>query len=263
MKIGIVIPLRAKSTTPCWDALCLRLQGTINSLERQTSRNFQCLIVGHDRPEFLEENHYKKLTDTGFQEYAESSPPEPGKDLPETYQRYESDRCKKILKGMMALAHDPKITHWFALDGDDLMHPSFISELGKYPETRAFLIQRGYSYFHNENILIKENEFSAYCGSCSILARSLVTLPTTFNPDSYRTTLFGSVPHNKMLGYLQSNRIEVLIPQKRLMLYYRNHGGNLSEMRSHESLIKKCKFFLKATLKKPSNLSQVKQDFQL
>ena len=261
MKIGIVIPLRAQSTISSWELVERNLRRTLNSVDRQTDKSYAAIVVGHDCPKFFREVAYSAHNQISFHRFTEFAPPQRHENLVKLYTEYEFDRCRKILGGMIELQTKQKISQWFALDADDLIHPMFTTVVKRYTNADAVIIDRGYSYYENHGVVHRENEFSAYCGSCTVLPSKYVELPDRVTEDNFRATLFGSVPHNKMASTLRSKGFHTAFPKERLVMYMRNHGGNLSDMRSLSGIIPYLKFRIKNLTKKPLNQKKIFNDF--
>ena len=57
--------------------------------------------------------------------------------------------AQKFLRESSISSQNADITHWFALDADDLLHDEFIEELQKYEEKPAIILNHGYVLFKN------------------------------------------------------------------------------------------------------------------
>ena len=175
-KLGIVVPLRARSTTSSWDKVCSNLERTIRSIINQSDADFVATVVGHDRPDFEPRDAHTSREQIPFVQFTDFPAPADTGDAATLYMDYEFDRCRKILRGMMTLKRNSEVTHWYALDADDLIHPSFVSVSKRHANADAVIIDHGYSYFENFGVIHKVNEFSAHCGSCTIIPdRHLIT----------------------------------------------------------------------------------------
>jgi hypothetical protein len=60
VKIGIVIPFKSKEVAKDWKIACKNLNATVDSVLNQNSRNYKAVVVGHDQPDFFEDEHYKE-----------------------------------------------------------------------------------------------------------------------------------------------------------------------------------------------------------
>ena len=152
MYIGIVIPLKAKAVSKNWDMVCKNLKRTVTSILAQSSTEFSAIVVGHDKPDFLEEirDSIDLKGSCYFLPFNDFPPPTLYQNDIETNQlRYESDRCNKILKGIMHLSKNssPAISHWFALDADDLLSNVFVETLPLYEGSDAIVLDNGYFLF--------------------------------------------------------------------------------------------------------------------
>ena len=262
MKIGIVIPLKSKSIAKNWAVTTDNLKATINSVIAQTKDDYQAVVVGHDKPEFI--NTIKRTDKCEFQYLKEIEPPRIGRIEAENQISYEKDRCSKILKGVIYLKSKyPDITHWFALDADDLLHDEFIEELQKYEEKPAIILNHGYVLFKSTGIVNVEDEFSAYCGSSAVLADSLFELPSRVFEDSFKKIPFGAISHVTMKEALAKQGGEIVVPNQRLVMYVRDNGENISNDAYYDTLIKRLKKGIKMLLKARNLDSETKAHFGL
>jgi hypothetical protein len=225
-KLGILIPLKARKVADSWLIVETALKRVLLSIHNQTSNSFASVVVGHDKPSAYNiEDICKNTTFLGFDEF---EPPDKsvysGMDL---QLKYEFDRCSKITKGMMHL-QSQGVTHWFALDADDLLHSNFVVTINDFAREEAIVIDRGYFYFESRKIINKTNEFSASCGSSCIISTKLTKVPDILDETAYRKTFFGLVSHVHVKDYFASRQINFVVPEKRLVMYVRDHGENIS-----------------------------------
>lgn len=151
----------------------------------------------------------------------------------------------KVLKGFIHLKkHHSYITHWFALDADDLLHKDFVQTMESKPDFDAYLIENGYFYFERSRVFNKTNEFYIYCGSSSVIADKFFPLPDKVDSENYRCMPFGATSHVHMKDFFVSEKIKFTIPEKPLLVYVRENGDNISDGYV-DSLVKKLKLKLK------------------
>ena len=270
MHIGIVIPLKAKIVSKDWDIVCNNLKQTVTSILTQSSTKFSAVVVGHDKPDFLEAvRDGIDLNGTCYFLPFDDFPP-PVLDQHDTegnQLKYESDRCNKILKGIMYLSKNssPAISHWFALDADDLLRNTFVEILQLYEGADAIILDNGYFLFNSTGIVNEENSFSAYCGSSAILADGLMSLPSKVTSiDSYRKAMpYGSISHVRMRDKLTERGLQVIIPKERLIMYVRDNGENISREAYGTRLFQKFKKYIKMLLKLKFNSVKIKKEFGL
>ena len=223
-KLGISIPLKAKSVSSDWDKVCANLLLTIQSLEQQSNTHMSWVVVGHDKPAFFEELNF---TLGHFLFAHEISPP-----LRENFSgdelrwEYEKDRCYKIDKGIQWLL-DNQHSHFFVLDADDLLHREFVEEWFTHATNDAMLIQHGYMYFAQSNTLIPNDELSAWCGSTCIVSQQFFD---THFIEKYpgATSFFKQTSHCDFKQVLQQSGKSFHIPSKRLLVYMQDNGENIS-----------------------------------
>jgi len=245
MNLGIVIPLKAKAVSRDWSLTCANLQATLNSVKNQKCEKFSCVVVGHDCPDFLSDG-FEGGGAIKFLRFNEFLPPEVGGDESKNQLKYEFDRCSKILKGIMHLNSSYKlVTHYFALDADDLVRCDFIDKLQKYSNFDAVILDKGYFLFKKFGILNEEDEFSAYCGSSAVVSKSIFNVPIEIDANSFRETPFGRISHVNMRRRLMSEGLNVGVMKERVVMYVRDNGENISNAAYCNTLIKKLRKFIK------------------
>lgn len=263
MRIGIVIPLKSKKVAKNWDTTTKNLKATVDSVLAQSSENFNAVVVGHDCPEFLKDDSYQN-SKCEFLKYSDFEPPVAGEVEAENQLKYEFDRCTKILRGIMHLRdQNPSITHWFALDADDLIRNDFVRALENYEKSNVIILDNGYFYFKNSGIINEENEFSAYCGSSAVISDRVFSLPDTVDERSYRSTPFGSISHVHMKQRLEADGWSISIPDERIIMYVRDNGENISNDAYCNTPYKKIKKIVKSIVRYKSVTREVKVSFGL
>ena len=245
-KLGILIPLKARRVAKDWSIVEMALERVLSSINNQTSRNFECVVVGHDEPEDYCIDEVCK--NTRFVKFDEFKPPDQNAySSMELQLKYEFDRCSKIAKGMMYL-QSQSISHWFALDADDLLHANFVESISKLENYDAIVIDNGYFYFENRKIINKTNNLSSVCGSSCIIKAALTAAPYSLDSNAYRTTFYGKVPHMNVKNYFAEHKLNYVIPEDRLIMYIRDHGENISSY-YFTDLLPKIKKWIKQHIK--------------
>lgn len=225
MKIAIVIPLKAKKVASNWQTVESRLFTTLNSITRQTDKRYCVCVVGHDRPTFLSVQLalFERIKFVQFDDFL---PPKLCSNSSKNQEKFEKDRCAKIFKGYQYLiSSDPDITHLFPLDADDLIHEEFVNTLVSLNKLN-YIIENGYFYYLSSKLLNKTSAFSTYCGSSAILSRDFIQHELKTN----ERFIFTHVGHVSMRAYLSQSNIEFHIPKKRLVMYVRDNGENISRL---------------------------------
>lgn len=262
MKIGILIPLKAKAVAKNWSEVEASAFATVCSVLNQSNDAFSVALVGHDCPASIQAlKHQDKSVFVPFEAFP---PPQiDPKDEMGNQKKYEIDRCSKILKGMQTLAaRDPDITHWFALDADDLVHKDFVKTLLEAGNQQGYIIENGYFYFSKWNIFNATNEFYYYCGSSAVISDELCQIPDHLTPDSYREIPFGAISHVHMKQHFDQNQLSYHIPEKKLLTYVRANGDNISDGYL-DTRYKKFRAFASMLVKFSYLSSQEKRNFGL
>lgn len=263
MKVGIVIPLKSKSVSKDWGVTCENLKSTISSVDNQRSNLFECVVVGHDVPDFMKIYNLqnKKIK---FKDFDTFPPPVRGLIESENQLKYEFDRCHKILAGITYLKEKYKdITHWFSLDADDLISDRFIVDLQKYNFADGVILDYGYTYFKRTGIINKENEFSAYCGSSALISDKLIKLPKIIEKNSHRSIPFGNFSHVNMRSRLVESGYNIVVADERIVMYVRDNGENISNAAYTDTIYKKIKKFTKMILRYQYVNTAIRRSFGL
>ena len=226
MTIGIVIPLKAKSVSREWSTVEECLFNTLVSLENQSDKNFQAIVVGHDCPSYLEDRVSKFSANISFFKFEDKPPPEITASNTINQDNFELDRCLKIYKGYKILLENYSITKLFSLDADDLVRDDFVRFLIKVDSNTSVLIEKGYVFYKNRKVVNKINNFSSYCGSSFISSVSFIQKNQA--DLDFNSFIFRKVGHVSMKDYLLENKVKFITPEESLIMYVRDNGENIS-----------------------------------
>ncbi len=241
MKLGIVIPLKSKATSRNWRVTCRSFQDTLNSVESQTSSSYAAIVVGHDKPDFLEKSVYR----TQFHEL-EYPPPNPQSSSFRP-KDYIIDKNRKIVRGMQLL-QGHEIDYWFELDADDLIHKSFVESLSNLDCKSGCILDGGYVLYKAEGRIIPTSDLSSICGSTSVLSNSRFEIPDTLTEEALRSVPWCRYSHRYMTQYFEEELGgHFLRVTDRLIAYTMGHGDNLSD-RWRRKPVQKVKAWLKKYL---------------
>ena len=263
MKLGIVIPLKSKLVSRNWDLTCDNLLRTLGSIQNQSDHCYRVVVVGHEMPSFFNQMS-QGFSHISFVSMSEISPPVLTADKLTNQLLYEKDRCSKILKGVQFLRSlYGGVERWYALDADDLIHRDFVKKINKVKAAEAIILNRGYVYYRSSGIFNRENEFSLYCGSSSILSDELLGSCSELNNDSYKHFMFGAIPHTNMMMHCQKHNLNVYVPSERLVMYCRDNGENISAETRSNSILYQSKRFVKMNVKAIWFTRALKRNFGL
>ena len=252
MKIGILIPLKSKQVSKNWDITCKSLDATIKSLENQSDKEFDYMVVGHESPDFLVDKtwHGKSV----FHSISEIQPPPA---VGATQHDYTIDKNSKIVKGIMLLKErNTEVKLWFPLDADDLIHQDLVKIIGQYDDPAGVILEHGYMYYPTNNRIVKTDNFSMYCGSSGMIADRYIQCPHVFTSESIKEVPFCRYPHMNLDKFFTSEiNQSYKIPKAFLATYILAHGDNISDG-YRESLLTqlkaKCKPYIKG--RKPNKV---------
>ena len=105
MKLGIVIPLKAKSASRNWEATTTALHRTLYSVRQQSQASYEAIVIGHDRPQFMDEfkPHITFAATTNPAPTLTTASEFSNNNNNNNNNRYTFDKNFKILLGMQTL----------------------------------------------------------------------------------------------------------------------------------------------------------------
>jgi hypothetical protein len=159
-RLGIVIPLKPRAAARCWPEVEKRLRVTVGSLRRQSSADWEAMIVGHETPELGE----CPLPNLSFITI-DQPPPTPGPGSRITNLSSEQDKSAKLAFGMRRLAATHAITHWLHLDADDLLHEHFVATVSRMVPFDIAVVRNGYAYYPSFQRSMCLDGIDRFCGS--------------------------------------------------------------------------------------------------
>ena len=122
-------------------------------------------------------------------------------------------------------AREPKISHWFVLDADDILATNFVSAILKLNPKSGALLSGGFSLDAETNRIRRRKRIYEICGSTSVLANHVVSESLAAN---------GDVPWSRYsharIEELFSKELDVdyATVEDPLVCYMTNHGDNCS-----------------------------------
>jgi len=159
-RLGIVIPLKPRAVARCWPEVEKRLRSTVASLRRQSSADWDAVIVGNERPELGE----CPLPNLSFVTI-DHPPPTPGPGGWITDASSHEDKTAKQVLGMRCLAATRSITHWLHLDADDLLHEHFVATVSRMVPFDIAVVRNGYAYYPSFQRSMYLDRIDRFCGS--------------------------------------------------------------------------------------------------
>lgn len=226
-KLGIVIPLKSKTTSRNWNTTTEALRLTLNSVLNQTDSRFEIAIAGHEKPQLLSE---KKFADVTFGSI-DTVPP--SLSHPSQFKENKSpfiiDKNQKIVRAMQLL-QKTRPTMWFYLDADDLLSTHFVSRVLKPDCQYGAVVDNGYFLYRRQWRKRQIKNLSAYCGSTSILSDKDCEVPKTLEPTCLDSVPWCRYPHSEMHAYFNSRAVQIYqIIQEPIIAYVIGHGDNCSD----------------------------------
>jgi hypothetical protein len=158
-----IIPLKSAKVSQSWDKVSQLLDRTLQSIYRQTSTDFQVVIVCHDRPNLA--HPYPNL------EYVEVDLPIPNvQDVLEKM----TDQARKFWIGLH-YARKFDSSHTMFVDADDCLHCELVSFVNKHPEQNGWFLSKGYEYIDGSpRIKLRQKGFEQYCGTSNIVRTDIL-----------------------------------------------------------------------------------------
>ena len=215
--LGIVIPLKPRAAARCWPEVEKRLRATVASLRRQSSADWEAVIVGHERPE-LGEWHLPNLSLITI----DQPPPTPGPGGRITRPSSRQDKFGKLAFGMRRLAATRAITHWLHLDADDLLHEHFVTTVSRMVPFDIAVVRSGYAYYPSFQRSMCLDRIDRFCGS-TVLTSDRWWVDQAA-PEGQR---YGALDHRRADAYAAIRGIAVHDYPGRGVAYVLGHGDNL------------------------------------
>ncbi len=146
------IPLAPKCRINYWEKSQDNLNRTLNSLENQSSNNYNVVLVRTDHDKIRLDKEYRNL-------FILDNP-----DLEE----FSIDKDNKT-RAAMYMHWELKAKFFQRLDSDDLIHKNLVKFVEDNDNKYGWLIQYGYFYKPDINVIISFDNFWQHCGSSSII----------------------------------------------------------------------------------------------
>ncbi|MBU3017175.1 hypothetical protein KO519_05615 [Paraglaciecola agarilytica] len=245
MKLGIVIPLKSKSVSKNWNTTCGSLQRTLVSLEQQSDSQFEYIVVGHEAPDFL---LGKTWNGNSIFHSIKEVPPPSKRDA--TQEHYTQDKNAKITKAIELLRdRDQKITMWFALDADDLVHKDLVKTVHSLNDPAGVILDNGYMYYPEQNRVISTTQLAQYCGSTGMVSDRYISQTGKVSLDNMQAIVFCRYSHMGLSKFFSDEiKQQFATPDDKLITYILAHGDNISDD-YRNSIFAKFKALLKPYVK--------------
>ena len=152
--VTFIIPLGAPVSYKNWDVISHVCNGTLWSISRQTSKNWQCILVCHEPPiDVIEINNLHILR----MDY----PP------PTTYKECRFDKTRRLSFGFEYMKNN--ITKYgMCIDADDRIHENLVEYIETNDNDKGWRIAYGYEYEGGQYALKRNGKFDKLCGSSII-----------------------------------------------------------------------------------------------
>lgn len=239
--LGIVIPLKSKKNANDWAQVSESLARTVKSVVGQKCNLWRCAIVGHEAPgceldlsanvSFHNVNDLEAICFDGW-------------DPKERQQAITTDKNTKLYQAVMHL-QGKGITHWFALDADDLLRDDFVEHALSLNSSVGGVIRNGYILDFRTNTLVPKRNIFEACGSTSVLTENSMSPKT----DGMMGVPWTRYSHLKMPTYYSKELGKTCSwIDEPVVCYVTQHGENAS-VDYKSTLIGRIKRTLKTSLR--------------
>ena len=262
MKLGIVIPLKAKAVSRNWAVTCACLEQTVRCIEAQTSQSWEAIVVGHDKPGFFDRAKLK--TRFSSTEVPSPVPPADGhRKVDWNWVRNRAlDRNRKIIRGMQLLRQEG-IDYWYYLDGDDLLHREFVARLERLDLQSGAVLHEGYLWYSRIGRVIPYTNMPLICGSTVIVRGKDFDIPTSLELDQLGKVPYCRYTHMELPRYFRDEcNGRFVNVMDRLLAYSVGHGDNTSDG-FRDTLVKRLKAWAKPYVLGRKINSDTLRDFSL
>lgn len=256
MKLGIVIPLKSKTVSKDWQTTCDSLRDTLQSITQQTSKNYSAIVVGHECPAFMT-SEFKHIPFYSI----DISPPD--RDAPDfSHKSFIIDKNMKITKGMQLL-NKGDISHWYALDSDDLIGKHFVEKTLQLDNNTGAILQGGYLLYKSRNLAIPCQDIHVYCGSTSVISNNFIDIPEQLTLETMQKMPWSRYAHMNMEEYFKNelNKPYEIVTEK-FIGYVLGHGDNISD-NWRKNIWKAAKAYLKPLILGKRLTKEFKANFSL
>lgn len=266
MNLGIIIPLKSSQVSSNWQSVCNSLASTVFSIIKQTNNSYKVIIVGHEKPSFIDDlvqNAFSEMQ-FNFHSIKEISPPKKAQGAREIPQEeYTKDKNMKIAKGIQLLKKiDETISHWFVLDADDLIHKDFIKICDSSNIQAGAIINQGYLYYANSQRVVDCSELSLYCGSTGIIATELIEPPDVITYKTIQQIPFCSYAHMHLDQFFIHEKSSYVELKEKLITYVLANGENISDG-YRDGWLSQLKTFLKPYVKGKKLSATIRENFSI
>ncbi|WP_152030881.1 glycosyltransferase family A protein [Agromyces aureus] len=161
MMLAFVTSLRHPQNSNDYSRVEALLAETLESVTRQTNREFVVIVVGNKRPAF-------ELPERAYFVPVDFPPPAPP-DGPRTARGpFVWDKGTKIGIGL-AKAREFRPDHVMIFDADDFVHSGIAEYVTARPGHSGWVIERGWKYSRARNAYRRQAKFNRTCGTSFIL----------------------------------------------------------------------------------------------
>jgi glycosyltransferase involved in cell wall biosynthesis len=161
--LGFVIPLKSQRVSSDWDLVCRNLERTLKSISNQTSDEYRIIIVCNEIPALKDSNPKAEYIQVEMD------------SVPDTIRQKDSDKARKMWKGLNILRGDDRISHMMLLDADDCISRSLVQFVCSNKSANGWFMNSGFEYPEGSEIIyFRDHDIHYRTGSSHIIRKDLL-----------------------------------------------------------------------------------------
>lgn len=194
-----IVPLKSKQVAKDWTRATRLLERCIHSILSQTSKEFEVIVICHERPEIAIE--HPSLS------YIEANFPPPVLGQKNIISHMDRDKNQKMWLGLEH-ARQANPSHVMFVDADDCVSCRISEFVNQNPLANGWLLESGYVYKDgSDRIFYKKSKFYLMSGTSHIIRYSLFDNKNIFS--TYRNS---SEPLHQLIINILAEQCTPLTP---------------------------------------------------
>lgn len=211
--LAFIISLKSSQVSSSWDLVCKLFERTLKSVCNQTSKDYQVIVVCHEKPEL--QFNSSKVT------YIQVDFPIPGS----AFTSKDKDKMRKMQVGLL---HAQKInaSHVMFIDADDCISKHIVKFVGQNPEENGWFFSKGYDYREDTCLLCKRNKnLHLRTNTSHVVKIDLLKPEMSLSPDDIHADCVLNHPHTAKVLSQRGTPLKTL--PFRGVIYITDNGENI------------------------------------
>ncbi len=211
--LAFIISLKSSQVSSSWDLVCKLFERTLKSVCNQTSKDYQVIVVCHEKPELQFNSSQVTYIQVDF--------PIPGS----AFTSKDKDKMRKMQVGLL---HAQKInaSHVMFIDADDCISKHIVKFVGQNPEENGWFFSKGYDYREDTCLLRKRNKnLHLRTNTSHVVKIDLLRPEMNLFPDEIDADCGLNHPHTARV--LSSRGTPLKILPFRGVIYITDNGENI------------------------------------